>query len=112
MTQSDDRPDWLGTRLKRHLGELLRLAAPVVGSRAGILLLMTADLAYLGRTGADQTAFYSLGSSPFIILMVIGIGLMLGTMVTVSHAFGEGNFEECGAIWQRSIPWALLCGLV
>lgn len=104
--------DWLASRVKRHLGELIRLALPVIGSRAGILVLMTVDLAYLGRAGADQTAFYSLGSSPFVILMVIGIGLMMGTMVTVSHAFGEGAFRECGAIWRRSLPWALLCGIV
>jgi len=103
--------DWLASRLKRHLGELIRLAMPVIGSRAGILVLMTVDLAYLGRAGADQTAFYSLGSSPFVILMVIGIGLMMGTMVTVSHAFGEGQYKECGAIWRRSLPWGLLCGL-
>ena len=103
--------DWLTSRLKRHLGELLRLATPVIGSRAGILVLMTVDLAYLGRAGADQTAFYSLGSSPFVILMVIGIGLMMGTMVTVSHAFGEENYIECGAIWRRSLPWALICGV-
>ena len=104
--------DWLARRIKRHVGELVRLAAPVVGSRAGILVLVAVDLAFLGRAGADQAAFYSLGSSPFIILMVTGIGLMIGTSVKVSHAFGEERFLECGAIWRRSLIWAVCCGTV
>lgn len=104
--------DWLASRVKRHVGELVRLAAPVVGSRAGILVLIAVDLAFLGRTSAEQAAYYSLGSSPFVIFMVTGIGLMLGTMVTVSHAFGEERYQECGAIWRRSLPWSLLCGTI
>ena len=104
--------DWLARRIKRHVGELVRLAAPVVGSRAGILVLVAVDLAFLGRAGADQAAYYALGSSPFIILMVTGIGLMIGTSVKVSHAFGEERYLECGAIWRRSLNWALCCGAV
>ena len=104
--------NWLARRIKRHVEELVRLAAPVVGSRAGILVLIAVDLAFLGRAGAEQAAFYSLGSSPFVIFMVTGIGLMLGTMVTISHAFGDERYQECGAIWRRSLPWATLCGVI
>lgn len=110
MPRTEHGPDWIVSRLRRHLGELGRLAAPVVASRAGILMLATLDLAILGRAGAAETAHYALGNSPFIVLMVTGIGLMVGTMVRTSHAFGAEDYRECGSIWRRALLWALIVG--
>ena len=106
-----DEPEWLRERVKRHVSELIRLAGPVILSRAGILLISTADLMMLGRISTQATAFYAQALIPFIVLMVTGIGLMFGTLVASSHAFGRGDLKECGAIWQRSLLWALLVGL-
>ncbi len=108
---SPDEPEWLRERVKRHVSELIRLAGPVVLSRAGILLISTADLMMLGRISTQATAFYAQALIPFVVLMVTGIGLMFGTLVASSHAFGRGDLKECGAIWQRSLLWALLVGL-
>lgn len=108
---SPDKPEWLRERVKRHVSELIRLAGPVILSRAGILLISTADLMMLGRISTQATAFYAQALIPFIVLMVTGIGLMFGTLVASSHAFGRGDLKECGAIWQRSLLWALLVGL-
>ena len=44
---------WLATRLRRHIAELIRLAAPVVVTRAGILTMATADAAMLGRSTVE-----------------------------------------------------------
>lgn len=103
---------WLATRLRRHLTELVRLAAPVVVTRAGILTMAAVDAAMLGRTTVDQVAYHGLGVAPFVVITVTGIGLLFGTVVMTSHAVGREQFAECGPIWRRSLPYAALLGLI
>lgn len=98
--------------IRAHLGELLRLAAPVVVARAGILTMATADTVMLGHYAAVDLAWYGIGVVPFILIMLIGIGLLTGTLVMTSHARGAGHPRECGAVWRRSLPYALLIGIV
>jgi MATE family multidrug resistance protein len=97
--------------LRRHVTELVRLAAPVVVTRAGILTMALIDAAMLGRTTVDQVAFHGLGVTPFIVITVTGIGLLYGTVVMTSHAVGRGRTAECGAIWRRSLPYAAGLGV-
>jgi len=97
--------------LRDHLSELLQLAAPVVVARTGILALATTDIVMLGHYGADDVAWYGIGMTPFIVLMLIGIGLLTGTLVMTSHARGAGRPLDCGPVWRRSIPYAVLIGL-
>ena len=97
--------------LRDHLPELLRLAAPVVVARAGILTMATADIVMLGHYGAADVAWYGIGVAPFIVLLLIGIGLLTGTLVMTSHARGAGRPADCGPVWRRSLPYALLIGL-
>lgn len=99
------------SRLARHSAELFRLASPVVVSRTGFLMLTTVDIAMLGRVSAEAVGVYTLGTSPFIILMVIGIGLMQGVLVATSHHRGAGRMDETGQVWRRGLPYALLVGL-
>ncbi|PPR25138.1 MAG: Multidrug resistance protein NorM [Alphaproteobacteria bacterium MarineAlpha10_Bin3] len=99
------------SRLSGHLAETIRLAAPVVVTRAGILVMAAVDTAMLGRTDIDQVAFYGIGTAPFIVITITGIGLLFGTLVLTSHAVGREQREEAGPIWRRSLPYALLLGL-
>lgn len=103
---------WLLTRFTRHSSELARLAAPVIVSRAGVLMLATVDIAMLGRVSAEAVGHYTLGTSPFIILMVIGIGLQQGVLVATSHHRGRERWFETGQVWRRGLPYAVLCGLI
>lgn len=102
---------WLAGRLRRHVTELIRLAAPVVVTRAGILTMATADAAMLGRSTVEQVAYHGLGVAPFIVITVTGIGLLFGTVVMTSHAVGREDFTACGPIWRRSLPYAAALGL-
>ncbi|MFP3701146.1 hypothetical protein SB758_37320, partial [Burkholderia sp. SIMBA_013] len=43
----------LTDRLRTHAGELLRLAAPVIVSRAGLVVMMAVDTAIVGRYSAQ-----------------------------------------------------------
>ena len=77
--------------LRNHLSELLRLAAPVVVARTGILTMATADIVMLGHYRAVDVAWYGIGMTPYIVLLLIGIGLLTGTLVMTSHARGAGS---------------------
>jgi len=99
-------------RVRGHLAETVRLAAPVVVTQAGILVMAAVDIAMLGRTDIDQMAFYGIGTAPFIVLTMTGIGLLFGTVVMTSHAVGRERRAETGPIWRRSLPYACLLGIL
>jgi MATE family multidrug resistance protein len=84
----------------------------VVVARAGILTMATADIAMLGHYRAEDLAWYGIGVTPFIVLLLIGIGLLTGTLVMTSHTRGAGRLADCGAVWRRALPYAVLIGVV
>ncbi|HEX2529096.1 MAG TPA: MATE family efflux transporter [Geminicoccus sp.] len=82
------------------LRETLKLALPVMAARAGILVMTAVDTIMTGRFGADELAFYAVGSAPFILFMLLGIGLATGTVVLVAQAMGADRLDETGRIWR------------
>ena len=103
---------WWQARLRRHLGELFRLAWPTVISRVGILTIVLADLMMVGQYGTDDLAFFAIGAVPIIPVIVGGVGLMMGTLVLSSNAFGAGDFKACGGVWRHAMPYAALIGVL
>ncbi|MEQ9488999.1 MAG: MATE family efflux transporter [Alphaproteobacteria bacterium] len=103
---------WFFARFRRHSAELARLATPVVVSRAGILTLALVDTVMLGPLGAEEVARYGLGTSAFVVLLVLCIGLLFGTVVETSHLRGEGRLTETGQVWRRVLPYAAILGAV
>jgi len=97
--------------LGRHITELLRLSAPVIVARTGIMTMSIVDVAFLGRAGAEQVAFMAIAGVAIGTMIVGSIGLMVGTMVETSHALGAGQERECGQVWRRSLPYALVAGV-
>lgn len=95
----------------RTVIDLLRLSLPVMGSRLGLITVALMDTIMLGRHGTDQLAYFAVAFAPVSVLMSVGMGLMIGTLVLTSQAMGAGKAEECGAILRRSIPYALGLGL-
>ena len=65
----------------------------------------------LGHYRAEEVAYYGIGVTPFIVLLLIGIGLLTGTLVMTSHARGAGRRQDCGPVWRRALPYAVLIGL-
>ncbi len=103
---------WLVARLRRHLGELVRLASPIVISRLGILLIVTADVAMVGRVSVHELAIQALGMATIIPLMLASIGMVMGTLVVTANAFGADDYAACGATWRRSMVFAFGLGLI
>jgi MATE family multidrug resistance protein len=100
----------LPERLRGHTAELLRLAAPVVVSRAGLMVMMAVDTAIVGRFSAQELAFFGLAHLPGNMMVGVGVGLLMGTVAMTAHAFGAVQPDECGRVWRRSVPYALLMG--
>jgi multidrug resistance protein, MATE family len=100
------------SRLRVHVWDLVRLAAPVIVSRAGVLVMALVGTIMVGRYGVDELAYMAIGQAPTHPIMLSMMGLVMGTMVTTAAAFGSGRDTECGAAWRRSLPYAFGLGLV
>lgn len=98
--------------MRVDISETLRLALPVMVARAGILVMTAVDTIMTGRFGADELAFYAIGNAPFILFMLLGIGLATGTVVLVAQAMGAGRPEETGRIWRIACIDISLLGVV
>lgn len=105
-------PAPFGPRLRRHLSGLMRLAAPVMLSRAGILLLSIADFAVSGQHSTAALNAMSLGFSIFIPIMVAGIGMMLGVISVAARRFGAGDADGAARAWAQGMHLALAAGLI
>lgn len=105
-------PEPFPARLARHLGDLARLAWPVMLSRAGILIMSFVDIAMLGHYSATAIGEATLGISIFVPLLVASIGLVSGMVPVVSRDFGAGRWRACGETWRRALAWATLVSAV
>lgn len=104
-------PEMAGSRWRRHLHELLRLAWPVVLSRSGILFMSLVDTIMVARFSTQELAYQGIGLAPVGTLVVTAIGLIMGTLVLTSQELGAGRPRNCGAAWRHSLPYAFGLGL-
>lgn len=98
--------------ISQHVKELLRLAAPVIVSRTGVMTMVVVGVAFLGRVGPEQVAYMAIAGVAVGTIIIGTVGLMVGTMVETAHALGAGKDRECGQVWRRSLLYALVVGLV
>jgi multidrug resistance protein, MATE family len=103
---------WLVARMRRHVSELLRLAGPIIVSRMGILVMITADTVMVGRYSAEQLAYQSIGVALIIPVLLSFMGLIMGTIILTSNHFGAENYAECGKVWRRAVPYAIFLGAI
>jgi MATE family multidrug resistance protein len=103
---------WLAARIRRHLSELIRLAAPTIVSRLGVLMIAQVDAVMVGHAATAELAYLNIGNAVVINIIVACMGLLLGTLVMTSNAFGAEDYRACGAAWRRSLPVAVGLGLI
>jgi len=99
-------------KLRHHVADLLRLAWPVMLSRAGILIMAFCDIAMLGRYQPGAVGTANLGLSIFIPSMVMTIGLCTGVVAVIAQAHGRGDRAECGRAWRRALVWGSVLSVV
>lgn len=98
--------------LGSHLRATIRLAAPVMVSRLGILTIVAVDTAMTGRAGTRELAALAISAAPHTPLLLIGIGLCTGTVVLASQAEGAGRPRESGFILRAAWRQAWIAGVV
>ena len=103
---------WLKVRLSRHIPELLRLAWPVVVARLGVMTLQLVDTVMVGRYDTQELAYQSVALMPTQSLLVMTLGLLVGTIVVAANAAGAGEHWKAGHAWRRSIVYAFWVGTV
>lgn len=99
-------------RLRRHTSELVRLATPIVASRAGFLTIIMADTVMTGHFSAAELAYLAIGLGIFMPMMLISLGMIMGTTVLTANAVGAGRLTDCGPVWRRSLQYSLMLGVI
>ena len=101
-----------GPSLPSHLRATIRLALPVMLSRLGILTIVAADTAMTGWAGSRELAAYAISAAPHTPMLLVGVGLMTGTVVLASQAEGAGRLRETGFILRAAWRQGWILGVV
>ena len=97
---------------RQQVRSLFALAVPIILARAGWMFMGVVDTIMVGRFSTTELAYQSLGNNIISIAFVPMMGLMLGTLVVSSNLFGQKRFSELGAVWRRSLPYAVFLGTI
>jgi MATE family multidrug resistance protein len=109
---ADIAPAATASLWRRDLNDLLRLAAPVIGARLGIMTMGLSDSVVVGRFSARELGYHALGWAPTSIIVTMLVGLLTGAQVMTARAIGEGRPEIAGAVLRRSVSYGVWVGVV
>ena len=98
--------------IRSHLRPTVLLAYPVVLSQLGHIMVSFVDSVLVGRTGTVPLAAVSLGMSCTTVLMILGIGLSMGSVPLVAAADGRRDLPDLGRLLASSVWLSALAGLV
>ena len=93
------------------LGELIKLAWPVVLARLGIMTMGLTDAIVVGRYSSEELAFHALGWAPTSVLLTTAVGLLMGVQVMTARLVGAGRPQEAGAVLRRGLVYSLQIGI-
>jgi MATE family multidrug resistance protein len=79
-------------------------------ARAGLLVMVSVDTIMCGRVAARELAFYGIALAPHLAFLLVGIGLLMGTVVITAQTDGAGRPAECGRIWRLALVNAAAFG--
>lgn len=99
-------------RILRCVSDTWKLAIPVVISRIGTIGMSMCDTIFVGRYSTDDLAYQSIGNTVSYLFVAIAQALLQGTIIHTANAYGQGNFQECGQVLRKSIPYGLWIGFL
>lgn len=73
---------------RREIADTLRLAFPMAASQLGQVVMMTTDLALIGRLGGDAVAAAALAHTVLFACFVLGMGLVAAVAPLAAQAYG------------------------
>jgi multidrug resistance protein, MATE family len=88
------------------------LGYPVVIGQLGLMMMSVVDSIMVGKIGAEPLAAASLGSSIFILILIIGIGISNAITPLTAIAVGARRFEDCGTIFKQGFLVNLVSAII
>lgn len=102
---------WDKVRIIRQFSQLVSLSIPIILQRLGIMMLGIVDTIMVARYSTIEVGYQGIANSAIATTIIVSfIGLLMGTMVLTSNAYGANDHKKCGRIWRRSIPYSLAIG--
>lgn len=98
--------------VSRHFLRTIALALPVMAARAGLVIMFTVNAAFCGLQGTGVLADLGAAAVPQVTLMVVGVGLLIGTIVLTAQAAGAGDYTRCGAALRGGLTIAAGAGIL
>ena len=95
-----------------HARRTLTLAAPIVVSRAAMLVMTVVDTAMPGWAGTDELAALGLGITPQLTFQMIAIGFLQAVPILSAQAIGAGEQHRAGAVLRSGMIHALVLGML
>ncbi|WOH80336.1 MATE family efflux transporter [Bradyrhizobium sp. BEA-2-5] len=90
-------------RLAIELSETAKLALPMALIQIGQIVMMTIDLAFIGRIGPEALAAAALASRIYLVSFAFATGLLAAIAPLVAHGFGAANLT----VVRRSLRMGL-----
>ncbi len=102
--------------MKAHLRPTLLLAYPVVLSQLGHVLVGVCDSVMVGQLGKLPLDAVGMGVSVTTLLLVLGLGISMGSVPRVAAANGRGDEAFLGrllvgTVWLNTLVGVVLMGL-
>lgn len=93
--------------LALELSEIAKLALPMVLTQVGQIAMMTTDLIFIGRIGAEALAAAALAGRIYLVSFIFG-GVLVPIASLVAQAFGANNL----AVMRQSLRMGLWAALL
>jgi MATE family multidrug resistance protein len=74
---------------------MFKLAVPVVLAELGWMTMGIADTLMVGRLSPEAIGAVGVGTSLFMGVVILAMGVLLGLDTLVSHAYGAGRLRDC-----------------
>lgn len=92
--------------VRAELGDLLRLALPVIALQLGMRAMGTVDMMMVGHVSQTALASVAVGNAWFWFPCMFGIGFLLATDPLFSQAVGARDDAAIARTMQRGLLWA------
>jgi MATE family multidrug resistance protein len=114
MTVLENASQAAGTRAGRFAAEFadtLKLATPMALTQIGQIVMMTIDLALIGRLGDDALAAAALANTVYFVSFTLGMGVVSAVAPLAAQAFGARNPRRVRRALRAGLWAALLISL-
>lgn len=100
------------TTLRKEMGEVARLAAPLVVGQLLAMLMNVADTVLGGQHGPHTLAVIAVGSAVWSLVLIACLGLLFAIPPNVAQCDGAGRRDEIAPLLSQALWIAWTIGLV